>query len=89
MMALHPVGDEWIDVCRQFINGVRSVLMSELAEGEYDGHASPDALLTVTVLNKPGQVVLDFSSHPRAADPINRRRLDEVLLQHGQLPFSL
>ena len=82
-MGRDPVGHERLDVRGQVTDGTPPSLTGELAEGEPDGHAAPDALRAVALGGEPGDVSLDFRRDPRAPKAIDRRRLDEVLLQHG------
>ena len=56
----------------------------ELAEREQrSGTRRNTLLVTVALLDQPRHIALDLRADPRPADPIDRQRLDEVLLQHG------
>ncbi len=83
VVARDGVRDERVHVRRQLADGARPSPTSELAEGERDRHPTPDALSAVALLDHPRQVRLNLGGDPRAADPIDRLRLHEVLLQHG------
>ncbi|GAA4554395.1 hypothetical protein GCM10023175_52200 [Pseudonocardia xishanensis] len=84
VMRRDPPGDEPHDMGGQLRNRPRSVSMSELAERERDRHPTPDALDAVTLPDKPAGIGLDIGPDPRAPEPIERRRLGEVPLQHGR-----
>src|SRR5262249_60304679 len=77
------VGDEGIYVRRQVARDTGTAGPSELAEGEADRNAAPDRLGPVTMLCQPGYGCLDLGPDPGPAKPIDGRRLEEVLLQHG------
>ncbi len=87
-MERDAFGDERFDVCWQIGRGVRPSFASELSEREGTGDSTPDALRAVAMVDEPREVRVDLRGDPRTTDPIDRRRLDEVLLQHGQLPLS-
>src|SRR5258706_4880855 len=73
---------------KRLATGGRPPPASELAERERDRNAAPDALRAVAMAGQPREVGFDLRSDPPAADPVDRRWLDEVLLQHRQLPLS-
>jgi hypothetical protein len=39
--------------------------------------------LAIALTGQPGHVLLDLRADPRAPDPVDGVRLDEILLQHG------
>jgi hypothetical protein len=88
IVARDAVGDERLHMRRQVAHSARPSRTSELAEGERDRDTTPDALGAIALVDQPGQVRLNLSGDLRTADPVDRRRLDEVPLQHGQLPLS-
>jgi hypothetical protein len=83
VVAYDPLGHERLDVGRQLADSTGPSCPSKLAELEHDWHPTPDGLEAVTILDQPNHVILDLRGHPRTPDPIDRRRLDEILLQHG------
>src|SRR6266568_4831627 len=50
---------------------------------EADRNTAPDGLGPVALLRQPGDVSLDLGRDPGPSKPIDRRRLEEVQLQHG------
>jgi hypothetical protein len=79
--------DERFHVCRQVGDVLCSSLTTELAEREDNRHPPPDALGAVALTGQPRDIGFDLRRDLRAAQPTDGRRLDEVLLQHGQPPF--
>jgi hypothetical protein len=82
-VAVDPLGHERLEVRRQLTDSTGPSPASKLAEREHDRDATPDALDAVAMLDQPNHVILDLRGHPRTSDPIDRGRLDEILLQHG------
>ena len=83
MVNRYTGGHERLDVCRQVSDGPGPPLPSELAESEADRNTAPDGLGPVALLRQPGDVSLNLGRDPGPSKPIDRRRLEEVLLQHG------
>jgi hypothetical protein len=86
-MGLDTGGYERINMSRQVADDARPTPPGELTEREPDGHPAPDALRAVPLARHPRDVRLDLRRDPRPPKPINRRRLQEILLQHGQPPI--
>ena len=55
----------------------------ELAEREHHRYPAQHRPGAVALLGQPRRIPLDLRADPRRPDPIDRLRLDEVLLQHG------
>jgi hypothetical protein len=87
MVGCDTLVNERLDMCRQIADGMRTAPAGELAEGEPDRHAAPDTLRAVPAACHPGDVRLDLRRDIRPPKAIDRRRLEEILLQHGQPPF--
>ena len=82
-----PFSDEGVDMARQVADLACSPGPGELTERKRDRDPGPDEPVAVAAIGEPSHVLLDLRRDPRTTEPVDRRRLDEVLLQHGQLPF--
>lgn len=83
----NPLSNEPLDVVRQIHHRGGAAGTGELPESDQRRDTVGHVPRAIPVLGHPVDVALDLRSDPRRPDAIRRGRLDEVLLQHGQLPL--
>ena len=87
--GLHPVGDEGIDMRRQFVPPCRSLARRECAEPDQDRDSPKHVARCIAMLGEPADVPLDRLTDPGCPNAVNRIRADKVPLQHNNLHSML
>jgi hypothetical protein len=81
--ASQPLPHERLDVLGKILHRACAANVGELTERDHHRHPAQHAPGSITLPVEPDHVTLDLGSDPARPDTIDRRRLDEVRLQHG------
>jgi hypothetical protein len=82
-----PLGYERLDMPGEVLHRFGAPGTGELAEGDKHRHPARHIPSSIPVPGQPVDIALDLRADPRRPDPIHSLGLDEVVLQHGQLPL--